>query len=94
MLMEMALIQHETSSIPTVTHAYREHNTWADQLTHSDFNGFDLEKRFYPDETHWHIFDQLSTTMTPTTKPPPLGAPMQPPHSGPPANVATTHRPP
>jgi hypothetical protein len=69
-LMEISLIQQDTSTLPTLVHAHREHNTWADQLTHRDFSGSNESKRFFPDELNWHILDVLTKTH-PNHPPPP-----------------------
>ena len=40
-------------------HVYREHNQWADQLTHADTAGFNPMLEQTPDEALWYIMDQL-----------------------------------
>ena len=39
----------------TNTHTVREHNTWADQLTHADTIGFTQQNRIYPRQEVWQI---------------------------------------
>ena len=43
----------------SLSHTYRENNTWADQLTHADSTGFDAARRFYPKEDEWIILHSL-----------------------------------
>ena len=50
MLMELALIDHHAGSRPDISHTLRESNKWADQLTHRDFEGFDMTLRFDPEK--------------------------------------------
>eukprot|EP00971_Amphidinium_carterae_P235037 4664075-Amphidinium_carterae.1 len=45
-LIEMALLAHRYNIYPAVDHVMRDHNLWADQLTHSDFAGFNLQLRW------------------------------------------------
>jgi hypothetical protein len=70
MLVEIALIQQATSTVPTLGHAYREHNTWADHFTHRDFDGFSEQNRFTPDGSCCLILDELTQTTTNTKHPP------------------------
>ena len=60
MLMEIALLQHHTGSKVQLDHTYREHNTWADQLTHADSTGFSTANRIVPAEGDWQILDRLT----------------------------------
>ena len=59
MLMELALAQHHSQCTLNLKHVYREQDEWADQLTHEDTTGFNNELQITPDETQWHILDQL-----------------------------------
>ena len=43
--MEITLLNHVTHTIATVSHVPRGGNQWADQLTHSDFDGFNSKRR-------------------------------------------------
>eukprot|EP00971_Amphidinium_carterae_P116977 2316416-Amphidinium_carterae.1 len=47
-LMEIALLAQQHHIYPAVSHISREKNTWADQLTHLDFQGFDPKLRWRP----------------------------------------------
>ena len=76
MLMELALLKHDNRCRLRLRHVYREHNEWADQLTHADSSGFDDDLRITPDEISWHIFDQLQSTRTHTHRE--RGAPRPP----------------
>ena len=59
MLMELALLQHNRQCRMHLQHVYREHNQWADQLTHANTAGFNPMLEQTPDETLWYIMDQL-----------------------------------
>ena len=39
-MLELAMRRHNTGIRPHLSHVNRDQNVWADQLTHSDFNGF------------------------------------------------------
>jgi hypothetical protein len=58
-LMELALVQYHGGAPLSLSHTYRENNTWADQLTHADSTGFDAARRFYPKEDEWIILHSL-----------------------------------
>ena len=50
------------------SHARRNFNTWADQLSNLDFDGFDMKKRRYPPKPghkEWIILDDLLNLMEP-----------------------------
>ena len=59
LMMEIALTQHYHHCKPTIQHIHRDLNTWADQLTHSNYEGFNPTLRFTPDQHNWHILPQL-----------------------------------
>jgi hypothetical protein len=62
LLMELSSIQYVTGIRATVEHVKRDFNVWADQLTHLDFAGFDIKKRWLPmwkDVPSWILFDKL-----------------------------------
>ena len=59
MLMELALLQHNRQCRMHLQHVYREHNQWADQLTHANTAGFNPMLEQTPDEALWYIMDQL-----------------------------------
>ena len=59
MLMELALLQHHSQCHMQLRHVYREHNQWADQLTHADTTGFNPHLQYVPDENNWHILDKF-----------------------------------
>ena len=59
MLMELALLQHHTNCHLQLKHVYREHNEWADQLTHENTKGFNPALKITPDESAWYIMDQI-----------------------------------
>jgi hypothetical protein len=44
-----------------VEHQKRDKNQWADQLTHSDFTGFDLQERILISGTEdmWYVLPEL-----------------------------------
>jgi hypothetical protein len=48
-MMELAMRRHNTGIRPHLSHVNRDQNVWADQLTHSDFNGFDENLRMTDD---------------------------------------------
>ncbi len=60
-LMEIALVQHHQRMRLDLQHVHRENNQWSDQLTHSDFNGFNEQLRFQPntDYMQWYLLDKL-----------------------------------
>ncbi len=41
-MMELAMRRHVTCVRPHLSHVNRDQNVWADQLTHSDFQGFPM----------------------------------------------------
>eukprot|EP00971_Amphidinium_carterae_P350444 6491545-Amphidinium_carterae.1 len=47
-LMEIALLAQQHHIYPAVSHTSRDNNTWADQLTHLEFQGFDTALRWRP----------------------------------------------
>ena len=59
LMMELSLTQHYDHCKPYIQHIHREHNTWADQLTHSDYDGFDPALRSTPDQHTWYILPTL-----------------------------------
>jgi hypothetical protein len=61
MLMELSLLQHRSKRTLKLDHVYREHNEWADQLTHENFSAFNMHKRIRPDQRSWSILDRLIT---------------------------------
>eukprot|EP00971_Amphidinium_carterae_P199282 3954877-Amphidinium_carterae.1 len=45
-LIEIAIMAQRYNIYPAVEHIKREHNQWADQLTHADFSGFCMSHRW------------------------------------------------
>ena len=62
-LMEMALTQHHHRVRAALSHVHRENNTWADQLTHRDTDGFSqaLEMSIRPENIKWHILNKFDS---------------------------------
>lgn len=58
-LMELAMVQYTTGVPLSLSHTYRENNTWADQLTHADTSGFTADRQFHPKECDWHVLGTL-----------------------------------
>jgi hypothetical protein len=48
-LMEICLLGHKTGMQPAIAHVPRDFNTWADQLTHHNYDGFHPSKRIQVD---------------------------------------------
>ena len=51
LLMELVLFLHCEGCSIAPNHIPREYNTWADELTHPDFEGFSLDRRLPAPET-------------------------------------------
>ena len=51
LLMELVLFLHCEGCSIAPNHVPREYNTWADELTHTDFEGFSLDRRLPAPET-------------------------------------------
>ena len=62
-LMEMALTQHHHRVRAALSHVHRENNTWADQLTHRDTDGFspELEMSIRSETIKWHILNKFDS---------------------------------
>eukprot|EP00971_Amphidinium_carterae_P321037 6381635-Amphidinium_carterae.1 len=61
LLIEIALLALRHNVYPAVEHIKRDHNTWADQLPHSDYSGFNLSSRWlvpepFPFFLDWQTF--------------------------------------
>ena len=67
MLMELALTTHHVGTPLALAHKYREHNTWADQLTHADSTGFSGHLQFHPNQKQWYILDRIINSTHPPT---------------------------
>ena len=65
-LMEMALTQYHHRVRAAIKHVHRENNTWADQLTHSDYDGFSQALRIStrPADMQWHVLHKFETFQT------------------------------
>ena len=62
LLMELECIKHRFGLRTHISHVKRESNTWADQLTHLDFDGFEPSLRLatnLKDVPKWLVFDKL-----------------------------------
>ena len=61
-MMELAMRRHATGIRPHLSHVNRDQNVWADQLTHSDFKGFDEALRMNDDinqKEFWLVLPKL-----------------------------------
>ncbi len=70
-LMEIGLLQHYQRMRLDLQHVNRENNQWSDQLTHSDFNGFNKQLRFTPNtsDMQWYLLDKLPNFESLTPEP-------------------------
>ena len=75
MLMEISIMQHLSGTVLGLRHTYREQNLLADQLTHADFEGLDIQKWIHPDQHDWHILHNLIKISTHWDKPQPIPPP-------------------
>ncbi len=70
-LMEIALVQHHQRIRLDLQHVHRENNQWSDQLTHSDFHGFNKRLRFQPNcrNMQWYLLHKLPMFETLSSEP-------------------------
>ena len=54
-LMEILLQPHRHGIQLATSHAQRDFNTWADELTHPDFHGFTPDLQLPVERTLWHF---------------------------------------
>ena len=65
LLMELVLFLHREGCSIAPNHIPREFNTWADELTHPDFEGFSLDRRLPAPETLF-VFPFVSKLLSST----------------------------
>ena len=65
MMMGLSLLQEQAKCTLGLNHVYREHNIWADQLTHAETDGFDpanlYGNQYPPDESPYGFWTVRAT---------------------------------
>ena len=61
LLLELALTRHHHRMRTELKHVHRENNTWSDQLTHRNTDGFNprFKMDIRPDSFHWYVLTKF-----------------------------------